>query len=56
MAAGWVPVSCASFVFDTPDVVRASSSERMKASTESIPFRASRWSDANARSFILAEK
>jgi hypothetical protein len=41
MAAGCVPVSCASFAFDTPAVARAFSIERMKASTESIPVRAS---------------
>jgi len=39
MAAGCLPVSRASFAFDTPAVALASSSERMKASAESIPCR-----------------
>jgi hypothetical protein len=41
MAAGWVPVRLASNAFDTPALLRTSSSERTNASTESIPARAS---------------
>jgi hypothetical protein len=41
MDAGWVPVRLASNAFDTPALLRTSSSERTNASTESIPARAS---------------